>query len=114
MSDALEEHGGKLSKGGRNMTNLQLVDDINALAMEEQKLEALVECFDKHCTRYQMEISAEKTKLITSSFNGRQWEIKVKGPKQARYRNKLQILQMMSQNRRSSQELCKPLQSLNN
>ena len=46
MPDALEEHGGKLSKGGRNITSLQLVDDINALAVEEQKLEALVECFD--------------------------------------------------------------------
>ena len=31
MSDALEEHDGKVSIGGRNITNLR-VDDIDALA----------------------------------------------------------------------------------
>ena len=33
------------------------------------------------CTRYKMEISAEKTKLMTNSANGIQREIKVKGQK---------------------------------
>ena len=64
MSDALEEHDGKVSIGGRNITNLRFVDDIDALAEEEQELQALVESLDKICTRYKMEISAEKTKLI--------------------------------------------------
>ena len=45
------------------------------------KLEALVESLDKTCTRYKMEISAEKTKLMTNSANGIQREIKVKGQK---------------------------------
>ena len=48
------------------------------LAEEEQELEALVESLDKTCTRYKMEISAEKTKLMTNSANGIQREIKVK------------------------------------
>ena len=48
------------------------------LAEEEQELEAQVESFDKTCTRYKMEISAEKTKLMTNSANGIQREIKVK------------------------------------
>ena len=43
MSDALEEHDGKVSIGGRNTTNLRFADDIDALAEEEQELEALVE-----------------------------------------------------------------------
>ena len=51
MSDALEEHDGKVSIGGRNITNLRFADDINALAEEEQELEALVESLDKSCTR---------------------------------------------------------------
>ena len=76
MSDALEEHDGKVSIGGRNIT-----DDIDALAEEEQELEALVESIDKTCTRYKMEISAEKTKLMTNSANDTQREIKVKGQK---------------------------------
>ena len=55
----LEEHG-KVSIGGRNITNLRFADDIDALAEEEQELEALVESLGKTCTRYKMEISAEK------------------------------------------------------
>ena len=34
MSDALEEHDGKVSIGGRNITNLRFADDIDALAEE--------------------------------------------------------------------------------
>ena len=66
MSDALEEHDGKVSIGGRNITNLRFADDIDALAEEEQELEALTESLDKS----KMEISAEKTKLMTNSANG--------------------------------------------
>ena len=32
MSDTLEEHDGKVSIGGRNITNLRFADDIDALA----------------------------------------------------------------------------------
>ena len=81
MSDALEEHDGKASKGGRNITSLGFADDIDALAEEEQELEAVVERLNKICTRYKMEISAEKTKLVTNIANGIQREIKVKGQK---------------------------------
>ena len=66
---SLGNHDGKVSIGGRNITN-RFADDINALAEEEQELEALVESLDKTCTRYKMEISAEKTKLMTNSANG--------------------------------------------
>ena len=69
MSDALEEHDGEVSIGGRNITNLRFADDINALVEEEQELEALVESLDKTFTGYEMEISAEKTKLMTNSAN---------------------------------------------
>ena len=48
----------KVSIGGRNITNLRFADDIDAVAEEEQELQALVESLDKTCTRYKMEISA--------------------------------------------------------
>ena len=79
MTDALEEHDEKVSIGGRNITNLRIADDIDALTEEEQELEALVESLDKTRTRYKMEISKEQTKLMTNSANGIQREIKVKG-----------------------------------
>ena len=81
MFDALEEHDGNVSIDGRNISNLWFADDIDALAEEEQELEALVESLDKTCTRYTMEISAEKTKLMTNSANCIQREIKEKGQK---------------------------------
>ena len=48
MPDALDEHDGKISISGRNTTNLRFADDIDALAEEEQELEALVESLDKN------------------------------------------------------------------
>ena len=76
MSDALEEHARRVSIGGRKITNLEFADDIDAQAEEEQELEALVESLNKTCTRYKMEISAEKTSLMTNSANGVLREIK--------------------------------------
>ena len=67
LSDALEDHDEKVSIGGRNITNLRFADDIDALAVEKQVLEALVESLDNTCTRYKMEISAEKTKLMKTA-----------------------------------------------
>ena len=81
MSDALEEHDRNVSVGGRNITNLRFADDTDALAEEKQELEALVESLDKTNTKYKMEISAEKTKLMTNTTYGIQREIKVKGQK---------------------------------
>ena len=52
MSDALEEHDGKVSIGGRNITNLRFADDIDALAEEEQELEALAFLLDNTYIRF--------------------------------------------------------------
>ena len=55
MSDALEEHDGKVSLGDRNITNLRFADDIDALSEEEQELEALVERAEVwHCNKRQV------------------------------------------------------------
>ena len=51
MADALEDHEGTISIGGRAITNLRFADDIDGLAGEVEELAKLVE------------ISAGKTKL---------------------------------------------------
>ena len=66
MSNALEEHDGKVKIGGRNITNLRFAVDIVALAEVEQELEAVVESLDKTCTRHKMEISAEEKDIVTN------------------------------------------------
>ena len=81
MTDALEENEGTVSIGGRTITNLRFADDIDGLAGEEEELANLVERFDKGSTAYGMEISAEKTKLMTNNTSGINTEIKVNGQK---------------------------------
>ena len=75
------EHDRKVSIGGRNITSLRVADDIDLPAAKELELETLVDSLDKICTRYKMEISAEKTKLMTKNPYSNQWEIKVKEQK---------------------------------
>ena len=67
MTDALEDHEGTVSIGGRTITNLLFADDIDGLAGEEEELANLVERLDKASTAYDIEISAEKTKLMTNN-----------------------------------------------
>ena len=70
MSNALIEHDGKVSIGGRTITNLPFADGIHAITEKKQELEALVESLDKTCTTYKMDVSAEKTK---TNDKQRQW-----------------------------------------
>ena len=81
MTDALEDQEGTVSIGGRTITNLRFADDIDGLSREEEELANLVERLDKASTAYGMEISAEKTKLMTSNTSGINTEIKVNGQK---------------------------------
>ena len=50
MTDALEDHEGTVSIGGRTITNLHFADDIDGLAGEEGELANLVECLGKAST----------------------------------------------------------------
>ena len=52
MTDALEDHEGTVSIGGRTITNLRFADDIDDLAGEEEELANLVERLDKASTAY--------------------------------------------------------------
>ena len=65
MTDTSEDHEGTVNIGGRTITNLRFADDIDGLAGEEEELAKLVEHLDKGSAAYGMEISAEKTKLMT-------------------------------------------------
>ena len=66
MTDALEDHEGTVSIGGKIITKLLFADDIDGLAREGEELAKLVERLDETSTDYSMEISAEKTRLMTT------------------------------------------------
>ena len=81
MTNALENHEGTVSSGGRRTTNLRFADDIDGLAGEEEEMVKLVQRLDKGSTAYVMEISVAKTKLMTNNTSGINTEIKVNGQK---------------------------------
>ena len=78
MTDALEDHEGTVSTGGRTITNLCFADDIDGSAGKEE-VAILVERLDKASTAYGIKISAEKTKLMANNTSGINTEIKVNG-----------------------------------
>ena len=70
LADALADHEGTVSAGGRASTNLRFADDIDGLAGQEQELVKLVNHLEEASAAYGMQISAEKTQLMTNNTNG--------------------------------------------
>ena len=54
MTDALEDHEGTVSTGGRTITILRFADDIDSLAREEEELAKLGARLDFASTAYGM------------------------------------------------------------
>ena len=79
MCEALDDHEGSVSSGGRLITNFRFADDIGVNAEEEEKAGVLVDRLDRTTTRYKMETGPNKTKVMTNNPNGFQREIKIKG-----------------------------------
>ena len=70
MADALGDHDGTVSIRGRTITNLRFADDIDGLAGQEQELVKFVNHLEEASTAYSIQISAEKTQLMTNNTNG--------------------------------------------
>ena len=77
MEDALEGHEGTVSIGDRTVVNLRFADDIYGLAGKEEELVSLVERLDSTSAAYGMQISEEKTKLMTNNTNGISTDIRI-------------------------------------
>ena len=78
MADALEDHEGSVSTGGRAIAGLRFADDIDGCSRRGRTAK-IVEPLDKASTAYSIEISAEKTVLMTNKNSGINEEIKVNG-----------------------------------
>ena len=79
MTDALEDHVGTVSIGGRTITTFRFADDTDGLAGDEQELADLVNRLDNKSASYGMEISVGKTRLMTYNTNGINKKITVNG-----------------------------------
>ena len=69
------------SAAEQSSTSALLMTLIDGLAGEEEELAKLVERLDNASTAYSMEISAMKTKLMTTNTSGINAEIKINGQK---------------------------------
>ena len=78
MCEALGDHEGSVSIGGRLITNFRFADDIVVNAEEEEEAGVLVDRLYGITTRYKMEIGPDKAKVMTNNPNGFQREIKIK------------------------------------
>ena len=81
MADALADHEGTVSIGGRTITNLRFADDIDGLAGQEQELVSLMKHLDGVFTTYDMQIHAKKAQLITNNANGISTDITIDNKK---------------------------------
>ncbi|GFR73062.1 endonuclease-reverse transcriptase [Elysia marginata] len=79
LTNALQDHFGTVSIDGRPITNIRFANDINGLTGNVCELASLVEKPDKASSNFGMEISAEKTKIMTNSKESSKKEIKVNG-----------------------------------
>ena len=83
MTDALKDHQGTVSIGGRAIANLSFADDIDGLAGKEEELASQVGRLDKISAAFCMEITitTEKAKLMNNSPNGNNIDIRINGEK---------------------------------
>ena len=75
MCEALNDHEGSVSIGGRHITHFRFADDIVVNAEEEEEAGVLVNGLDTTTTRYKMEIGPDKTNVMTNNPDGFQREI---------------------------------------
>ena len=78
MCEALDDHEGSGSIGGRLITNFRFADDIVVNAEEEAVAGFLVDRLDTTTTRYKMEIGPDKTRVMTNNPNDFQRQMKMK------------------------------------
>ena len=68
MTEALERHDGGVSIGGRNITNLRFVDDIDDLANSEHDLFKLTDSINEASKRHEIELNGKK--IMTLNLDG--------------------------------------------
>ena len=77
MCEALDDHEGSVSIGGRLITYFRFADDIVVNAEEKEETGVLVARLNTTTTGYKIEIRQDKTKVMTNNPNGFQREIKI-------------------------------------
>ena len=67
MAGIQDEHISTISIGGRNLSNLRFADDIDLIDGSNDELQTLTNKLSSSASRYGMQISAEKCKIMINS-----------------------------------------------
>ena len=70
MCEALHDHGGSVSIGGRLVSKFHFADGIVVNEKEEEEVDVLADRLDTTTTMYKTEIGPDKTKVMTNNPNG--------------------------------------------
>ena len=81
MSEIEIKHATSISVGGRPIWNLKFADDIDLLAGSNAELQHLTDELAKSTSRYGMEISAEKSKVMINTNHSKSVDITLYGNK---------------------------------
>ena len=81
IAETLHNFEGTITVGGRKVNNLRFTDDIDLLASSIAELDELTRRLDKASADFGMEISADKSKILSMGIEGVQPVIGVKGGK---------------------------------
>jgi len=69
MQDTLEMHTCSISVGGRRISNLRFADDIDLIAGSRDELQELTNSLATNSSKFGMEVSTEKSKILINSNN---------------------------------------------
>ena len=82
MADAPDEHRGTVGINGRTITNLQFADDMHCgYSCWQRERTRSYSRYEKNSITQGIEISADKTKLMTNNTSGISTDIRVSGVK---------------------------------
>ena len=69
MAGIQDEHISTISIGGRNLSNIRFADDIDLIAGSNDELQTLTNKLSNNASRYGMQNSVEKSKIMINSNN---------------------------------------------
>ena len=79
--EALHDQHTSISIGGRSICNLRFADDIDLMGGSNVKLQDLTNRLVDRGTAYRMEVSTEKSKIMTNSTNNISADVSMNGQK---------------------------------
>ena len=79
IQQTLHDHHTSISIGRRPICNLQFADDIDLMGGSNGELQDLTNGLADRATAYGMEVSTEKSKIITNSMNNISADISMNG-----------------------------------